>query len=151
MLEDPRTPLRRADLVVEWGAACKRGRVWPSTLRGVRWGAWYELSVRRRLPSVVFEPVPSVAAGLLAARRRPHQLVAERDVDAFDRLVGVGFAGGTAELRTALAPLVPRRVLNRALDRLGAPRTARARDLDAHQWAALFALTRIVRPAPPVH
>jgi SAM-dependent methyltransferase len=37
LLDDPNVPLRRADLVVEWGSALKRAAVWPSSLLGVTW------------------------------------------------------------------------------------------------------------------
>ena len=50
LLGDPSLPLRSADLIVEWDLAAKRARLWPSTLAGVVWGAWYELSIARRLP-----------------------------------------------------------------------------------------------------
>jgi 23S rRNA (adenine-N6)-dimethyltransferase len=45
LLDDPRVPLERADLIVEWGVAVKRALPWPSTVNGVPWGAWYSPSV----------------------------------------------------------------------------------------------------------
>ena len=59
LLDDPRTPLERADLVVAWGVALKRGLPWPSTLSDVVWGAYYETSVARHLPARAFEPPPA--------------------------------------------------------------------------------------------
>ena len=35
LLDDPRVPLARADLVVEWGVAVKRGLPWPSSVNRV--------------------------------------------------------------------------------------------------------------------
>jgi len=40
VLGDPAVPLRSADVIVQWELACKRCRVWPSTVLGVLWGAW---------------------------------------------------------------------------------------------------------------
>lgn len=78
LLGDPRTPLRSADLIVEWNFAAKRARLWPSTAQTVVWSAWYELTVVRRLPPALFAPRPSVAAGILRARRRETPLVDPR-------------------------------------------------------------------------
>ena len=44
-LLDPRVPLRRGELIVQWELAAKRAAVWPSTVLGVHWGAWYDLAV----------------------------------------------------------------------------------------------------------
>lgn len=49
LLDDPLTPLRRADLIVEWAVAHKHAFPWPSSVNGVLWGARYEASVTRRL------------------------------------------------------------------------------------------------------
>jgi 23S rRNA (adenine-N6)-dimethyltransferase len=126
LLDDPRTPLLRADLVVEWGVALKRGLPWPSTLNGVVWGAFYETSVARRLPRSAFEPSPAVDAGVLVFRRRANPLIAADSASRYRRFVAAGFRRG---LR-AVAPA-------RALRRVAGPGST-ARELDAHQWAELF-------------
>lgn len=135
LLDDPRTPLVRADLVVEWGVACKRGVPWPSTLNGVLWGAFYEASVARRLPSRAFEPAPSVDAGVLVFRRRTAPLIAPDLLDDYRRFVAAGF-------RRGMRAVVPARVLGRS--------GAAARELDAHEWAGLF-LRRGGRDRRPTH
>lgn len=137
LLEDPRTPLVRADLIVEWDVARRRALPWPSTVNGVCWGAWYRLSVARRLPAGAFEPPPPVAAGVLAAERRPVPLVPPDDADAFRPFVAAGFRRGVRAVAST-----------RALRRLGVAGAAAPRDLDAHQWAALFALCREARRRP---
>jgi 23S rRNA (adenine-N6)-dimethyltransferase len=129
LLDDPHVPLQRADLLVEWGTALKRVAVWPSTLLGVTWGAWWTFRIDRRLAPACFDPPPSVAAALLVVERRAPPLVpvaARRDYEAFVR---AGFKGG---LRAGATPRQARRIGRRQ-----APR-----DLDAHQWAALFAAVR---------
>jgi 23S rRNA (adenine-N6)-dimethyltransferase len=129
LLDDPSVPLERADLIVEWGYAIKRAAVWPSTLLGATWGAWWTFRIDRRLAAQCFEPKPSVDAGVLVVARRDPPLVPVSDGRAYSDLVRRGFQGG---LR-AVAP--PRRV--RQVARRSAPR-----DLDVHQWAALFRAAR---------
>jgi 23S rRNA (adenine-N6)-dimethyltransferase len=132
LLDDPRTPLVRADLVVEWGVALKRASPWPSSLNGVLWGAWYSFSLERRLPATAFDPPPSVDAGVLAIERRAISLVDEGAWREYRAFVASGF-------RRGLRSVAP----SRAVRRRGV-RTAR--ELDAHQWAELFREVRV--PAP---
>lgn len=56
LLDDPRVPLERADLVVALEVAWKRARVTPSTALGAYWGAWYEFALA---------PPPQTDAGVL--------------------------------------------------------------------------------------
>lgn len=109
LLSSPSPPLRSADLIVEWDFAAKRARLWPSTAQTVIWSAWYELSVARRIPPEAFAPQPSVAAGVLRARRRTVPLVDPRRADGYEAFVRRGFR-----------------------------RDARARELDPHTWARRF-------------
>jgi len=108
LLADPGVPLLSADLIVEWDFAAKRARLWPSTAQGVIWGAWYELAVVRRIEPRAFAPVPSVAAGVLRARRRERPLVRPADASRYERFVRHGF------------------------------RRDRARERDAHAWASAW-------------
>ena len=126
LLDDPGTALVRADLIVEWGVAVKRGLPWPSTLNDVIWGAFYETSVERRLPRLVFEPAPGVDAGLLVFKRRATPLVPLGLAHNYRRFAARGFRGG-------LRSVAPVRSLKGISER-----GATARDLDAHQWAELF-------------
>jgi 23S rRNA (adenine-N6)-dimethyltransferase len=125
LLDDPSVPLERADLVVEWGYALKRAAVWPSTLLGAAWGAWWTFRIDRRLAAVCFEPKPSVDAGVLVVGRRDPPLVPVSEGRAYAEFVRRGFKGGP---RAVAPPRQVRRVARRA-----APR-----HLDVHQWAALF-------------
>jgi 23S rRNA (adenine-N6)-dimethyltransferase len=127
LLDDPRVPLVRADVIVEWPVALKRSLPWPSTRNDVVWGAWYSTSLARRLPRSAFEPPPSVDAGVLVIERRACGLVPERCAAEYRRFVAGGF-------RRGLRSVAPARTLRR-LDVAGAA----PRDLDPHQWAALYA------------
>jgi 23S rRNA (adenine-N6)-dimethyltransferase len=142
LLDDPRVPLTRALVIVEWGFAAKRTAVWPSTRLGVAWGAWYELSVERRLPRSAFAPPPSVDAGVLRVVRRLEPFVDPGDARAWHAFLGRAFAADR------VARLVPTRTLHRLALEHGFDRHARARDLDARQLSVLFRSARPRRAAP---
>lgn len=136
LFDDPARPLARADLILQWGAACKRATLWPSTLLGVYWGAWYTFTVSRRLPACCFTPVPDVDAGVLTVERRAHALAPEVRAQEFRIFVAAGFSH--PRLRQGLGEFFSDRRLRRLADSLAFPRDAAARDLDVHQWAGLF-------------
>jgi 23S rRNA (adenine-N6)-dimethyltransferase len=131
-LLDPRVQLEGADVIVEWGLATKRAAVWPSTQLSTYWGAWFELSVLRRLPRCVFAPPPSVDAGVLRALRRQEPLVPVRDARAYSAFLARGYRDGPRAV-------MPWSRLKQLEAELGFDRRAEPRDLDARQWAALFA------------
>lgn len=124
LLDDPRVPLRQADVIVEWGLAAKRTAVWPSTLTSVYWGAFYELELVRRVPRACFAPPPAVDAAVLRIRRRAEPLV--RDAAAYRAFLRREFGDKRVPQARARA------------NELGFDPHARGRDLDARQWAALF-------------
>ncbi len=130
-LLDPHVELQSADVIVEWGVAEKRAAVWPSTQLGTYWGAWFELSVSRRLPSCVFAPPPTVDAGVLRVVRRMEALVPPAQRREYAAFLARGYRDGPrAVVRWA--------TLKRLEAELGFDRQSRARDLDANQWAALY-------------
>jgi 23S rRNA (adenine-N6)-dimethyltransferase len=100
--------LTAADLIVEWDFAVKRARLWPSTAQTVVWSAFFELTVVRRIEPRAFAPVPSVAAGVLRARRRERPLVRPAHAARYEAFVRRGF------------------------------RSHRARERDPHAWARLW-------------
>jgi 23S rRNA (adenine-N6)-dimethyltransferase len=134
-LLDPRVPLETADVVVDWGLASKRASVWPGTQLSAYWGAWFELSLVRRLPRCVFAPPPSVDAAVLriARRREPLVLVSERGP--YEQFLARGYRGG-------VRAVVTQKQLKRCEVELGFARHARPRDLDAVQWAGLWRAVR---------
>lgn len=129
LLDDPRVPLTRLDVIVEWGLAEKRARVWPSTQLSCYWSAWFELAIARRVPREAFTPPPSVDAAVFRAKRRAEPLVPVADARAYLAFLQRGFA----------EPGRLRRVVPRAaLRQVAFANDANARDLDARQWAALY-------------
>jgi 23S rRNA (adenine-N6)-dimethyltransferase len=129
LLDDPLVPLERTDVIVEWGVALKRVAVWPSTLLGATWGAWWTFRIDRRLAAACFEPAPSVDAGVLVVLRRDPPLIPAAERRAYAEFVRRGFNRG-------LRAIAPPRVLRRTT------RRAAARELDVHQWAELFRAVR---------
>ena len=75
LFEDPRVPLERADLIVQWDVARKRAAVPPTTLRSTAWAPWWEFRLGRRIPAAAFRPVPRVDAGVLVVTRRDRPLL----------------------------------------------------------------------------
>jgi 23S rRNA (adenine-N6)-dimethyltransferase len=143
LLGDPCVPVTQLDAIVEWGLAAKRTAVWPSTLLGCTWGAWYELSLVRRVPRACFVPPPSVDAAVLRATRRVEPLVPPAEAAAYLGLLHRGFAA-----QAPLDRILPRGVVHRAAHELGFDRHAAARDLDARQWSQLYAAVRSATPRP---
>jgi len=75
LLDDPATPLRRADVIVQWEVAVKRAAMPPTTLLSTAWAPWWEMHLTRRIPATRFRPEPQVDAGLLAITRRDPPLL----------------------------------------------------------------------------
>jgi 23S rRNA (adenine-N6)-dimethyltransferase len=140
LLGDPRLPLTQLDAIVEWGLAAKRTAVWPSTLLGCTWGAWYDLRLVRRVPRACFAPPPSVEAAVLRATRRALPLVEPADARGYVALLQRAF-----DAQAPLDRLLPRGLVHRAALELGFDRRAAARDLDVRQWSRLYDAVRSAR------
>ncbi len=141
LLGDPRVRLTQLDAIVEWGLAAKRTAVWPSTLLGCTWGAWYEVSLVRRVPRACFAPPPSVDAAVLRATRRAEPLVPPEDADAYEAMLRRAFA-----VRVPLDGILPRGLVRRVGHELGFDPRATARDLDVRQWSQVYAALRLATP-----
>jgi 23S rRNA (adenine-N6)-dimethyltransferase len=78
LLDDPKSSLVRADLIVQWEVARKRATSPPSTLLSTTWAPWWSFEVVRRIPADAFRPVPSVDAAVLGVTRRDPPLLPPR-------------------------------------------------------------------------
>lgn len=140
----PGTNLEQADVVVDLRFARKRAAVWPSTVLGVCWSARFELTLVRRLPRGCFDPPPSVDAAVLRIAARPRPLVQKDEERRFRAFVRAGFERGV--------PRTP--ALKRRARSIGIQPGTPPRELDAHQWAALFAASgaaaRVLRTRRPL-
>lgn len=137
LLDDPRTSLVRADLIVQLGAAIKRTRPRNSNLLNLSWGPWWKFRMTRRIPAKAFEPMPSVDAAVLTVVKRDVSLLPLDDRQRYLDLLQRGFRG-SRELRIALKGSVSSRSLRKLSNQLAIARDARAIDLDLKQWLALF-------------
>jgi 23S rRNA (adenine-N6)-dimethyltransferase len=146
LLGDPRTPLERADLVLQEQAARRYAARRPGTTEAVAWGTWYALAAGRRLGPSCFRPPPRVGAAVLVARRRHPPLVPVADRGRFAALVQDAFRHPGLPLRRGLVPPLTYRQLRRLARDLGFPLGARPADLDAVQWAGLYAFLDSARP-----
>jgi 23S rRNA (adenine-N6)-dimethyltransferase len=136
LLHEPgRAPLRVL-AIVQWELAAKHAAVWPATLRGTYWRAWYDVAIDRRLDRTAFSPPPSVDAAVLAIERRDEPLVPLDRHQAYWRFLAGAFESRRPLLRTAD---VSRLALKRLAPVLGFAPASHPRDLDAFQWARLFA------------
>jgi 23S rRNA (adenine-N6)-dimethyltransferase len=135
LLGDPRVPLTQLDAIVEWGLAAKRTAVWPSTLLGCTWGAWYELSLVRRVPRSCFD------AAVLRATRRPEPLVPPEEAAVYEALLRRAFT-----CRAPLDRVLPRGLVHRAALELGFDPHGPARDLGSREWAQLYSAVRSAKP-----
>lgn len=141
LLRDPGIGLRQADVIVQWDLARKHSAVWPTTLRGIYWHAWFELTIVARLARSAFAPAPDVDAAVLRIARRSEPLVAPDDHERYWQFVAGAFRAQTP-LGTALRRQLTPRELRRLASVLGFDASSRPRDLDARQWARLFAFVR---------
>jgi len=87
LFDDPRIPLERADLVVQWEVARKRASRPPSTLLSTAWAPWWEFRLGRHIAASEFRPVPRADAGVVVVTRRPTPLLPPAMADAYARFV----------------------------------------------------------------
>lgn len=143
LLRDPLGGLSRADVIVQWDFACKQTAVWPATLKSTYWRAWYDVTITGRLARTAFSPPPSVDAAVVRFERRKQPLVPAQDYEGYWRFLSGAFRA-PVPVRRALGAALPSLQVKRLAPTLGFAPDARARDLDARQWAALFARARQV-------
>jgi 23S rRNA (adenine-N6)-dimethyltransferase len=141
LLRNPGLPLRRAEVIVQWEFAAKHSAIWPATLRSTYWRAWYDVSIVRHLDRTAFSPSPSVDAAVLRFTRRGRPRVPIELHEGFWAFLSTAFAL-RGPIRNGLRPLLSPLEVKRLAPVLGFRPEARARDLDAEQWACLFGATR---------
>jgi len=141
LLSDPRDGLRQADLVVQWELAAKQAAVWPATMRATYWRAWFEISIVRRLARSAFSPPPAVDAALLRFVRRRPPFVRPEEHDRYRKLLAGAFRAH-APVQRALRGQVTPRELRRLAALHGFAPGSLPRDLDARQWAGIYAHLR---------
>ncbi len=138
LLEDPRIPLRRAHVIVQWEFAAKHAAVWPATLRATYWRAWYDVAIARRLDRTAFSPPPNVDGAVLRFERRSRPRLGLEAHEAYWSFLSAAFAA-RQPIRRGLRPALSPLQVKRLAPALGFASEAHPRDVDAEQWAQLFA------------
>jgi 23S rRNA (adenine-N6)-dimethyltransferase len=141
LLRDPGLPLQRAHVIVQWEFAAKHAAVWPATQRATYWRAWYDVSIVRRLDRTAFAPPPTVDTAVLRLERRGRARVPPDLHEEYWRFLRDGFSSQEPARRGLRASLSPLQI-KRLAPALGFGLASRSRDLDAEQWAQLFANAR---------
>jgi 23S rRNA (adenine-N6)-dimethyltransferase len=96
LLDDPRSPLERAALIVQWEVARKRAQ--GGTQLGVGWAPWWEIRLVRQVPAGAFRPRPSVDAGIVTVAPRPEPLLPPSQAKAFRGFLRRSFGRERREL-----------------------------------------------------
>jgi 23S rRNA (adenine-N6)-dimethyltransferase len=131
-------PVARADVIVEWAFAEKHAAIWPATLKATYWRAFYEMGIARRLDRTAFTPPPSVDAAALRFVRRAQPLVPPTESRRYRQFLAEAFNARTEVRRSVITP----RHAKRLAPTLGFAPNAKPRDLDARQWASVYASVR---------
>jgi 23S rRNA (adenine-N6)-dimethyltransferase len=137
LLDDPTSPLIRADLLVQYDVARKRAAPWPSTLASLGWQPWWEFRLERRIQRRCFEPPPAVDAGMLSITRRDRSLLRPEERPEFVRLLTPAFARGSQPIRRSLARVLSERTWRELARERGLSPAATPGDLDVFDWVDL--------------
>jgi 23S rRNA (adenine-N6)-dimethyltransferase len=137
LLDDPRSPLTRADLLLQYEVARKRASPWPSRLLSLGWLPWWEFALVRRLSRRCFKPAPTVDAGMLRISRRNPALLPPVERPAFIRMLRAGFRRSSTPVRRSLPGLTHAAWRRLARER-GLPFGATATELDVFDWVELL-------------
>ncbi|HMO09915.1 MAG TPA: rRNA adenine N-6-methyltransferase family protein, partial [Actinotalea sp.] len=135
---------QHAFLLTQWEVARRRAGVGRGTLMTAQAAPWFTFDLHGRVPSWCFTPRPGVDGGVLSITRRGSPLVPPRERTAYDRFVRAVFtgSGGTVEHILRRATPLSTAAVRGSLRRAGVSSGSLPRDLDARQWAALWAATR---------
>ena len=93
LLDDTRTKLVRADLVLQVGAVRARA-IGPAGLCELQWAPWWTLQPGRHLPPSSFRPPPRCGAAVLTVRRRESPLLPRRAGHEWRRFLRRSFTPG---------------------------------------------------------
>jgi 23S rRNA (adenine-N6)-dimethyltransferase len=142
LLDDPGSPLMRADLLLQYEVARKRASMWPSTLASLLWLPWWEFCLVRHLSRSSFEPSPPVDAAMLSITRRAAPLLPPEQRQQFARLLRAAFRRAPQPVRRSLGDVASANAWRRFARDRGIDSAASPRDLDVFDWVDLFRLAR---------
>lgn len=141
LLDDPRRPLKRADLIVQHEVGRKRAVRGRSNVLNLSWEPWFSFRFMRRIPANAFRPAPAVDAAYIVVERRQEPLIDESEAAEFRQFVRNSFSKGgllRAGLRSQLSKFQVRRLRDvREFDE-----KTRCNTFDIDDWVALFVAAR---------
>lgn len=135
---------RQAILLTQWEVARKRAGVGGGTMMTAQAAPWFTFDLHGRVPSWHFTPRPSVDGGILGISRRESPLVPPHERVRYETFVRAVFTGrgrslvGIVQRAGRLSANETRRTLQQA----GIDNRRLPRDLNAQQWASIWAAVR---------
>jgi 23S rRNA (adenine-N6)-dimethyltransferase len=141
LLDDPRSALSRADLIMQLQVARKRAAALPSNALNLSWQPWFSFEVATCIPATKFRPVPAVDAAHLVIRRRSEPLLDPRARASYTKFVRAGFSHGGL-LRRGLRTRLTKNEVSKLRRRFGFDDQTKASALSADDWVALFEAVR---------
>jgi 23S rRNA (adenine-N6)-dimethyltransferase len=141
LLDDPTTPMSRADLLVQLEVARKRTQDPPRNVRSLVWGPWWTFSIGRRIPASSFRPPPAVDAAMLTIRRREPPFLPAGQSEPYERLLRQLFLSPDRPVVRSLRSVVGAHA-GRVVSDVGLSHGARPTDLRVVDAAALFRRVR---------
>lgn len=135
---------RQAILLTQWEVARKRAGVGGGTMMTAQAAPWFTFDLHHRVPSGCFTPPPSVDGGILGINRRGSPLIPLHERGKYERFVRAVFTGpgGRLERIVKQAGHLSAGDARRALQQAGIGDRRLPRDLDARQWASMWAAVR---------
>ena len=100
------------------------------------------LPLVRHLPAAVFDPRPSVDAGVLTVTKRLQPLLPFNLRDAYRTFLRQGFRRASLPVHRAFKGHVTPGAVRRVAREHGISSSSKASDLDVFDWVALFAASR---------
>lgn len=138
LLDDPTTPLRAANLLVQKQVALKHARSTPTTLKTLNWSPWHRFSAGLELPADAFRPKPEVDACLMVAAKRGPPLVAPEHRHLFRAFVRRAFEGHGNKVGKTLRPFFTKPQLRRLARDNAFSLDLFPSMLTVHQWESVF-------------
>jgi 23S rRNA (adenine-N6)-dimethyltransferase len=138
LLDDPSSPLVRADLLLRYEVARKRASLWPGRLLTLGWLPWWEFALVRRISKRCFEPSPSVDAGMLRITRRDPPMLPHDERSAFVRMLRASFRHSGDPVRSSFPGGLTADAWKRMARERGIPLGAAPSELDVFDWVDLF-------------
>jgi 23S rRNA (adenine-N6)-dimethyltransferase len=127
----------RSVLLVQREYALKRVRHWGGSLFNAQWEPWFSFRGGLEFPRQEFRPVPKTDTMTLLVESKSRPLVSWQSRTAYQEHVRAVFTTGHLTVGAAGQQLLRNRSAN-WLRRGAVTPDTRVKDLDAHDWAALF-------------